>query len=91
MKFSDRDGMTGLHWASDRGHEDVAKLLISRGCELNKQDDSGNTALHIAVMAGQKEMIRLLLDAKADSTMVNADGDTAGLLIRKEYPNLLVS
>jgi ankyrin repeat protein len=83
---ADREGLTCLHWASDRGHQELAKVLIQRKCDINKQDDSGNTALHLAVMADQSEIVRLLLDAKADPTLVNSEGETAINLIRKEYP-----
>ena len=88
---ADREGLTCLHWASDRGHEELAKVLIEGKCDINKQDDSGNTALHVAVMAEQGEVVRLLLDAKADPLLVNLDGETAIYLIRKEDPHFLVS
>jgi ankyrin repeat protein len=26
-----QDGMTALHWASSKGHRDIAKLLLGRG------------------------------------------------------------
>lgn len=86
---SDKDGMTCLHWASDRGHADIVRALIALNCDVNQQDDCGNTALHIAVMADQKDIVRLLLDAKADTSIVNTDGDSASYLIRKEFPKLI--
>ena len=88
---SDKDGMTCLHWASDRGHSEMVRFLVEKGSAVNAQDHCGNTALHIAVMAGQKEVVRLLLDAKADITLMNAEGETSAALIKTEFPKLILA
>ena len=31
-------GRTPLHWAANRGHEEVAELLIAKGAEVNAMD-----------------------------------------------------
>lgn len=33
--IADSEGRTPLHWAVDRGHLDITKLLISRNAEVN--------------------------------------------------------
>lgn len=87
----DVDGMTPLHWASDRGHIDVIRLLLASGADINAQDLCDNTPLHIAGMANQKEVVRLLIDSKADLTLENADGENAAHVIKRELPKLVLA
>jgi acyl-CoA-binding protein len=91
VTIKDRDGMTCLHWASDRGHEEIVELLIEKRSNPNEPDHCGNTPLHIAAMSGQKEVVRLLLDAKADVGRVNQDGESAACIIKAEFPRLLLA
>ena len=41
----DRDDMTGLHWATARGHMDVVRLLLDRGAPLEVKNKWGGTVL----------------------------------------------
>ena len=91
VSAKDTDGMTCLHWASDRGNMDVAKFLISAKADINAQDLCQNTPLHIAAMACQKQLVRLLLDAKADVSVVNVDGDTVAAVIKREFPAIVLA
>ena len=88
---ADKDGMTCLHWASDRGHTEMVRFLLDKGSAVNAQDHCGNTPLHIAVMAGQKETVRLLIDSKADMTVTNSEGESAAGLIKTEFPKLILA
>jgi len=57
----DENGMTGLHWAADRGHVEIVMLLLNNGSSLNAEDDEGQTALQYAVSCGHAKCIELLL------------------------------
>lgn len=58
---------TALSMASNRGHLDVCRLLISRGAELEVAADSGYTALMWALVNGaSEEAAELLLDSGAN-------------------------
>ena len=80
------DGATALHGAAFGGHVDVARLLVSKGADVNARDEHGSTPLHktTAVLyspeaaAGQYAVAELLLLNGAD---VNArtDGGTTAL------------
>jgi acyl-CoA-binding protein len=71
LKFE--DGMTGLHWASDRGHAEVADLLLASGADINARDDCGQTALHYAASCGHVAVVRLLLQRGADPSVSDND------------------
>lgn len=58
---------TALSMASNRGHLDVCRLLISRGADMEVAADSGYTALMWALVNGASEdAAELLLDSGAN-------------------------
>jgi acyl-CoA-binding protein len=77
----DEDGMTCLHWAADRGHIDIVRMLLDSHASINVQDNDGNTPLHIAFYADQTEVVDLLRSRGADMGLANTDGDTVKDLI----------
>merc|ERR1712151_15782 len=80
---TDKDGMTPLHWAADRGVVDVARILVEMAGDssvavgrMNAQDESGDTALHYAVLTENLEIGELLIKRNADPSIENKEGDT---------------
>lgn len=80
---ADKDGMTPLHWAADRGQIGIASVLVglagtgpAAAALLNVQDENGDTALHYAVMSEHRELAQLLASSGADAHAKNADGET---------------
>ena len=49
--------------AAERGHVDVAQLLLEAGADKDLQDCKGNSALTLAAKNGHVEIERLLVDA----------------------------
>ncbi|OEH80246.1 acyl-binding domain-containing protein [Cyclospora cayetanensis] len=74
-------GMTALHFAADRGHLDIAKMLLAHGADVNYQDDLGETPLHVAIAAEQMDMVALLRKAGANMALKNSDGDSCDSLL----------
>ncbi|KAJ2998862.1 hypothetical protein HDV02_003972 [Globomyces sp. JEL0801] len=72
----DNNGMTILHWSSDRGHQDIIEYLIGLGMDVNDQDSELNTALHYSAIAGHDTICTLLLQAGARPDILNSDGET---------------
>lgn len=67
-------GFTLLHWAAAKGDADVAKLLISKGADVNAQDEwEGYAPIHAAVIENKVELIKLLLSKRA-----NVDAESRG-------------
>jgi ankyrin repeat protein len=70
-------GLTPLMAASRFGHIAVAKILISKGANVNAQASDGFTALMLAACLGNEEFVKLLIQAGANINASTPDGYTA--------------
>ena len=75
------DEDAGITRAAYSNHEDIVRLLLESGANVNATDDLDNTALHHAVRWGRTDIARLLLDAGADVTIDNIDGHETPLIL----------
>ena len=67
-------GYTLLHWAAAKGDTDVASLLISKGADVNAEDDwEGYAPIHIATIENNPGLVKLLLSKRA-----TVDAETRG-------------
>jgi ankyrin repeat protein len=71
----DAMGRTPLSRASENGHEAVAELLISKGADVNADNDGKTPLLH-AVQEGHEEVAKLLINKGADVNASNYYGWT---------------
>lgn len=77
-KAPGEDGLTPvLVMAVMKRNEDLARMLLRYGANVNAQDTKGDTALMCAAFAGQLDMVELLLDNKADANIKNDSQWTA--------------
>ena len=58
---------TADHFASERGHPHVVKLLLDSGSDVSLKDKWGLTALHRASKNGHKETVQCLVASGSDS------------------------
>jgi ankyrin repeat protein len=66
-----------LFHAAVGGHNEIAKLLISKGADVNAKGGlMGGTPLDTAAKRGQKEIVELLIANGANVNAKNADGHT---------------
>ena len=72
----DDGGLSALHYAADRGHAAVVRLLLEHGADVEARDDDGLTPLATAVMSEQLDATRALLEAGANPSTRDNDGDT---------------
>lgn len=68
---------TALMHAAEKGHIEIARILINSGASLNMADFTGYTALMYASIYNRKDMVSLLIEKKANIHMVDHDGTTA--------------
>jgi len=60
-------GQTVLHYVASRGHNDLCKLLLSRGARRDIKNEAGHTALHLASCAGHLSIVEQLITFESDS------------------------
>lgn len=65
-----------LHWAAERGHEPVVRLLLKIGTAFDAPDELGRTALHFAAIRGNERLLGLLLDVGANIEHQDRQGGT---------------
>jgi ankyrin repeat protein len=56
----------GLHWAALQGLEEMARLLIDNGADLDIANSADETPLHWAAKEGQKQVLVILIVHGAD-------------------------
>jgi cytohesin len=72
----DKDGRTPLHDAACDGNEDLLRLLLERGAQVDAVDRLGMTALHVAANRGIAEAVKVLISHKADVNARDKEGQT---------------
>lgn len=70
----DENGMSLLHWASDRGSIDIISHLLLHGADINVKDSEGQTALHYSASCGHLDCVRLLLEKGAVKDVEDDEG-----------------
>ncbi len=72
------DGMTALHWASDRGDAAMTGVLLAAKADVKAVTRIGAyTPLHIAARGGHGDIVSALLKAGSDPNALTASGVTA--------------
>ena len=67
--------MAPLHWAAEKNN-DVARLLIENGADVNIQNIYGWTPLFLVATNGRLDIINLLIEFKADPFIKDDEGRT---------------
>src|ERR671922_1514990 len=70
-------GFTALTGAVSQNHNEIARLLIKNGANVNYVYEGGFTPLMHAAAAGNGELVKILVDGGADPTTKNSEGKTA--------------
>lgn len=78
INSKDSNGSNALHLIAKLGHykfppNEIPKLLVDSGIDLNAVDARGQTPLVISLLSGWQKIAALLLDSGADRTVVTAD------------------
>jgi ankyrin repeat protein len=75
----DTQGRTVLHTAAMRGDAGISfvQYIVSRGGNIDSQDNNGATPLHLAAAGGHSGMVENLLQLGASKTIQDNEGSTA--------------
>ncbi len=65
--------------------DDVVKLLLDHGANINLQNAEGNTPLHLAARNGKLSTVQLLMARGANPALANANGDVPITLAYRYY------
>ena len=74
---------TPLHAALAGRRNDVWKMLIEAGADVNARQHGGWVPLHAAAANGDREMVELLIARGADRAAINDAGVSAAALARE--------
>lgn len=89
MTDNSRNEMTALQKAAEKGHVEIAQVLINAGASLWRKDNRG-TALHISAEQGSVDMVDCLIRAGADINEKTHEGRTAlHLAVIRKKMNIL--
>uniref|UniRef100_L2GDQ2 Nacht and ankyrin domain protein n=1 Tax=Colletotrichum fructicola (strain Nara gc5) TaxID=1213859 RepID=L2GDQ2_COLFN len=58
------------------GAEEISKVLLEKGANLNITDDRGHTALHVAAQKGCVKLVETIVDMGADISCTDLQGST---------------
>ena len=73
VNVQDREGRTGLSWATTRDDVDSSSLLLGHGADVNKSDNRGFSPIHYTKSLPS---LKLLLEHNADITLKTEVGAT---------------
>jgi len=74
---TNEDGLTALHQCCIDDNEEMMKLLLEFGANVNAEDSEKWTPLHAAATCGHLHLVRHLIVHGANLLAVNADGNMA--------------
>ena len=79
-------GDTGLHQSAMHGHDDILKIFLNDGVDVNIRGSGQWTSLMYAAYKGHLSITRILLDNGEDTDieLSNSDGDTALMIAAGE-------
>ncbi|XP_014768751.1 uncharacterized protein LOC106868134 [Octopus bimaculoides] len=63
-----------IHYAANKGHEDVLRLLIQNKADLNVTNAKGDTALFLAIQNDQVHIVRMLIEYGCNVYLKNMEG-----------------
>ncbi|XP_063235867.1 protein phosphatase 1 regulatory subunit 16A [Bacillus rossius redtenbacheri] len=72
---TNEDGLTALHQCCIDDNEEMMKLLVDYGANVNAEDSEKWTPLHAAATCGHLHLVRYLISRGANLLAVNADGN----------------
>ncbi|PKA65242.1 Ankyrin repeat domain-containing protein, chloroplastic [Apostasia shenzhenica] len=70
------DDTGAIHFASQKGHLDVVRILLSTGVSVKASNRKGMTPLHFAVQGSHQDLVKYLIRKGANLNAKNKSGET---------------
>ncbi|KAK4227707.1 hypothetical protein QBC38DRAFT_363619 [Podospora fimiseda] len=87
INVADYAGNTPLQIAALNGYDDIVKLLVDAGCNLDCVNNDKDTPLLDAVENGHLEVVNILLDAGVNPRKANAYGQEPIMRVNDDLDN----
>ena len=71
-----REQQIALHHAAQSSNDEIVKLLLDKGTDIECENDEGKTPLVVATIAGRCEVVQILLARKANLFNINSKRQT---------------
>lgn len=68
---------TPLHLAARRGHQDIVRMLIENGADVNSDNEHSTKPLHLAIVGGDDDTVNILIE---NGAVVNISAEDRILL-----------
>lgn len=78
------DDMGAIHFAAQKGHAEVVRILANSGVNIKSYNRKGMTALHYAAQGSQLELVKYLIKKGANVNAKNKAGKTPVDLAKSE-------
>lgn len=82
---ADNDGNTALMNAAAGKDTEALELLLPKVKDINSQNAKGESALSIAIQSGTPKAVELLLNKKANSAVLDKDGNNLGFYLIQSF------
>jgi ankyrin repeat protein len=84
VNATDSGNNTALFWAACGNDQEILKLLLAKGANVNMKDSIDQTPLIHAASCGSLENVKILLASGADKNLKEYDGKTAENVAQEE-------
>ncbi|OCK78275.1 ankyrin repeat protein, partial [Lepidopterella palustris CBS 459.81] len=71
------NGFTAIHVAASNGKDDVLRVLLDAGMDINARTSNGNSPLDSAINGGHLSTVMLLVESGANINHLNEFEETA--------------
>ena len=89
LTYQDTNGNSYLHLAIINQMENIARILVEKGININIINNDGNTALHFAYSTGDIKIISFLIENNAALKIKNNDGLIPEEIETDSFPEIL--
>ena len=81
LNIQNKNNVSALIFSAFNGHEDIAKILIHQGANVDLVDSTGTSALLYAIQKGHSQVASFLIDRGANINLADANGKTVALCL----------